>query len=734
MHKTAAMWEGGSSTWECRINSHTPDNNRKQVVVFGWRKKMGLKGVDEPPSDRGVRAPEIGSRRYEAGESIGGEYQVLDVFSGGMGLVYVVNHQKEDIPFILKTLQRPENESERKQFLREAEIWVGLGRHPNIVRARFVAMLDGQIFVAADYVPNTSDRGNTLEAYVGFDGIPAGLLLNWIAQFCHGMAHAQSHGVVAHRDIKPGNLMLTPDNGLCITDFGLARNLTLPSGAIEGVAERRSISGTLPYMAPEQFIAPTAQDLRVDIYAFGITLYELISGSRPFVENDQQALLQQIIREAPKPLKSTLWPICERCLQKSPLKRYKTFGDLLADAEELARRSDVRIPSPPATRTDEEEMVYAKAVSYSAMGRADLALQYSLEYSRIVPEDDRAWTELGRQHLIQNQLKESVEASLRSIDLAPFKTVARNNLGLALNRLGRHDEALGQLRIAASHDPLNTGALLNQVGPLTSLRRPLEAIQVMQKAVRCAPEKASIWSNLGALQMKVGQDVEAEQCLRRALELHPGLHEAKENLGTLMARRARVTSGEGRPDPGHLMAAGRFHDAETELLEQVSENPTDADAWHNLGVIAVRKHREREAIEYFERVVALNPSEVFARTQLVRLRANTRDVDGALRECEELARIPKERLHATLLRAQLLQGIGETSLAIQELEHVVHANPELDQVWFILSEIHEREGRPKESLEAVTKAHAILQKAGGLADNIAMAKERIARLKVSLRL
>jgi tetratricopeptide (TPR) repeat protein len=251
----------------------------------------------------------------------------------------------------------------------------------------------------------------------------------------------------------------------------------------------------------------------------------------------------------------------------------------------------------------------------------------------------------------------------------------------------------------------------------------------MQQAIRVAPEKASIWSNLGALQMKVGQDVEAEQCLRNALELHPGLHEAMENLGTLLARRTGVTSRKGRPDPGNLMAAGRFDEAETELLEQVSENPTDVDAWHNLGIIAVHEHREREAIERFERVVALNPSEGFARNQLVRLRASTGDVDGALRECEELARFPKARLHATLLRAQLLQGLGETSLAIQELENVVQANPELDQVWFILSEIHEREGRLKESLEAVTKAHAVLQKAGGFADNIAMAKERIARLK-----
>lgn len=702
-------------------------------MVFGWRKLLGLKETDDSPSDVGLGASAVEARTYTVGDSIAGEYRVLDIFSGGMGRVYLVSHYKEDTPFVLKTLQRPENETERAQFLREAEIWVGLGRHPNIVRARFVTVLDGQHYVAADYVPNTPDRRNTVEAYVGCTGVPDGLLLTWVAQFCHGMAHAQVQGVVAHRDIKPGNLMLMPDNELRITDFGLARSFTLPSGTVEGVAERRNISGTLPYMAPEQFLAPGELDHRVDIYAFGVTLYELIAGARPFVGASQQALVQQILLGAPKRLRSPLWPICERCLRKVPSARYNSFEDLLTDARDLALQIGFRLPSPPAPRTDEEELTYARAMSYGAMGRPDLALQYALKYSQMVPEDDRAWTELGKQYLVQNQLKDSVEASLRSIQLAPFKSEARNNLGVALHRLDRHDEALAQLRIAASHDPLNTGALLNQAGPLTSLRRPFEVIQVMQQALRIAPEKASIWVNLGVSQMDVGQEVEAEQCFRKALELDPGLHEAKENLSTLIASRTRAPPIGGRPDPGKLMAAGRFGEAETELLERVAENANDVDAWHNLGIIAVHERREREAIERFERVVAIKPGEEFARKQLVHLRAGAGDIVGALRECTELARIPKERLAAALLRAQLLQGIGETSQAVRELKQLVHTNPELDQVWFILSEIHEREGQLLESLEAAKKTLAVLRKFGGHADNITMAEERITRLQAALQ-
>ena len=279
--------------------------------------------------------------------SIAGEYRVLDKFAGGMGFVYLVDRHDEDTPFVLKTLQRQEDDSERAKFLREAETWLGLGRHRNIVRAHFVRILDGQLFVAADYVPNTPDRGNSLQAYVGCTGVPEGLLLTWLAQFCHGMAHAQFHGVVAHRDIKPGNLMLMPDNELRITDFGLARSFTLPSGTIEDAVERRSISGTLPYMAPEQFLAPGALDHRVDIYAFGVTLYELIAGVRPFAEISQQALVSQILIRAPKPLQSPLWAICERCLRKAPSTRYQTFEDLLTDAR---LESESKLPEPAGTQ------------------------------------------------------------------------------------------------------------------------------------------------------------------------------------------------------------------------------------------------------------------------------------------------------------------------------------------------------------------------------------------------
>ena len=84
-------------------------------MALGWRKLFGLKGTDDIRLDDGPHVPAVRLRNYAIGDSIAGEYRVLDKFAGGMGFVYLVKHHSEDSPFVLKTLQRPEHESERAQ-------------------------------------------------------------------------------------------------------------------------------------------------------------------------------------------------------------------------------------------------------------------------------------------------------------------------------------------------------------------------------------------------------------------------------------------------------------------------------------------------------------------------------------------------------------------------------------------------------------------------------------------
>ncbi len=284
-------------------------------MAFNWRRFLGLgeESQDREGRSHGSQEPPPTStgRVYKPGEWIGGEYRVLDVFQGGMGSVYVVSHDELSYPIVLKTLQETNDPNSIRAFRREAETWVNVGFHQNVVKAHYFRFIDGLPFVAAEYIAPDPNGHNSLSDYVGIE-VNESILLRWCAQFCNGMTHAQSHGVIAHRDVKPANLMLDSLGTLKIADFGLARSISLPSGTIEEQSEQATIAGTLPYMAPEQLHSPDQLDQRVDIYAIGVVLYQLLSGAFPFEVTSQERIVQGILRGIPSPLSSQLWPICKR--------------------------------------------------------------------------------------------------------------------------------------------------------------------------------------------------------------------------------------------------------------------------------------------------------------------------------------------------------------------------------------------------------------------------------------
>ena len=148
---------------------------------------------------------------FEVGDWIGGRFQIFDVHEGGMSLVYVVNDQMNGPgPKVvaLKTLRGELLRSRVRisRFATECRLWVQLGEHPNIVRAHSVEVFDGRPYVVLELI-----QGGDLNRWIGTPRLDLGEPLRFGYQFCLGMEHALRQGLHCHRDIKPGNLMVTED-------------------------------------------------------------------------------------------------------------------------------------------------------------------------------------------------------------------------------------------------------------------------------------------------------------------------------------------------------------------------------------------------------------------------------------------------------------------------------------------------------------------------------------------
>ena len=161
-----------------------------------------------------------------------------------------------------------------------------------------------------------------------------------IADVADALEHAHKAGVV-HRDVKPSNLLLSPDGRLSVTDFGLARVLEEPGMTVSG-----EFVGTPAYMSPEQIAAGRLPlDHRTDVYSLGATLYELLTLEPPFRGKSREQVLAQIVQKEPRPPRKLnkrvpvdLETICLKALEKDPDRRYQTAGAMAEDLRRYVNR------------------------------------------------------------------------------------------------------------------------------------------------------------------------------------------------------------------------------------------------------------------------------------------------------------------------------------------------------------------------------------------------------------
>jgi eukaryotic-like serine/threonine-protein kinase len=221
-----------------------------------------------------------------------GDYQIIDVLgAGGMGKVYkvrnIISERVEAMKVLLPNLASDPDLADR--FMREIKVQASL-QHQNIASLHTAQRVDNQLIMLIEFV-----EGQTIEALIRQGPVPVAKAIDYIKQVLLALGYAHSHGVI-HRDIKPANMMLTPAGVVKLMDFGIAklsedRRLTQTGRTV----------GSLYYMSPEQIQGALDLDPRADLYSLGVSLYEMVTLTRPFQGDSDYSIMAAHLNSQPVP-------------------------------------------------------------------------------------------------------------------------------------------------------------------------------------------------------------------------------------------------------------------------------------------------------------------------------------------------------------------------------------------------------------------------------------------------
>jgi eukaryotic-like serine/threonine-protein kinase len=323
-----------------------------------------------------------------------GPYEIQSPLgAGGMGEVYRARDTRLDRTVAVKILPAhlSSNLEAKQRFDREARAISSLN-HPNICTLHDVGHQDGTDFLVMEYL-----EGETLGDRLMKGPLPPEQVLKYGIEICEGLEKAHKSGVI-HRDLKPGNIMLTK-SGAKLMDFGLAKatpaqappvsSLTMtlsgPSGQPQPLTAQGMMLGTFQYMAPEQLEGKEA-DARSDIFALGAVLYEMASGRRAFTGKSQASIVAAILASEPQPISAVqpmsppaLDRVVRTCMAKDPDERWQTAHDVKLQLQWIAEAgSKAGIPAPVAARRRVSQKVAWTAAAVAAAAAIAFAIGFVL--------------------------------------------------------------------------------------------------------------------------------------------------------------------------------------------------------------------------------------------------------------------------------------------------------------------------------------------------------------------
>jgi serine/threonine protein kinase/tetratricopeptide (TPR) repeat protein len=567
-----------------------------------------------------------------------GRYHLVGLLGqGGMGVVYLAEDESLHREVALKVLPADfeKDEERRRRLLREARAAAAV-THPNIAVLHDVGEENGRLYIAMERV-----EGKSLREALGRGRLPVHEAVGIARQVLRGLSRAHEAGFV-HRDLKPDNICVSDEGHVKILDFGLAKRQKVDGAdaALESAetlthataTEAGRLLGTPAYMSPEQARGEAGLSRRSDIFSFGIVLYELLSGKRPFEGRTPADVITSILRDTPPPLSSVdkaiptaLSRIVERCLVKDQEGRYadcKAILDeldgsrvgerpdrgskarsavwmavlgvvgLLVAGAVLWRTRNEFVSSPPSPSAS-----VAPAPRPTAMTDLPLPASKSPEALLAYAQGMQAWRDAnGGQALECFNRAVALDPSLaiahlRAAWLQSFNSPDESLASFARAVQGRNGMSerdrvlLDALEPSLGRKPSNNKLLLEQLYRATE-RYPLDAelfdyiaymdengerrLRAANRATELDPLFANSWQAKGAALVQLGRMEESLQALDHCIAIAPFSADC-------LAERATTYS-----------MLGRCTEMEADLRRAVTAVPRAMPGWHTAWAMALR--------------------------------------------------------------------------------------------------------------------------------------------------
>ena len=630
-------------------------------------------------------------------------YRILGPLGkGGFGAVY----KTEDIQLgnrLLAVKEMGQSSLSQQEIMEAAEnfkseaLLLAALKHPNLPSIYDHFSEVGRWYLIMDFI-----EGETLEEHLSKE--PEGHLsveetLQIGIQLCIVLSYLHSRQPpIIFRDLKPANIMVTPEGHLYLIDFGIARHFK-PGQTRDTIA-----FGSAGYAAPEQY-GKAQTTARSDIYSLGATLHQLLTGIDPSHTPFQFTSLQLQSQPIPLGLESLIMQMLDMNVSKRPTSMIAVKQELQSISTQQTG-GQVNIPQP------------------NTLAQTVTRVANLLPQAQTSPPGSGGTPKIAASlYLKAKRYQEALAAFEQAIRLDPEDASIYNGKGLVLSELKRYQEALAAYEHAIRVNPYFTNAYINKGFVLYNLKRYLEALIPFERAIQLEPTNASAYNLKGLVLNSLKRYQEALAAFEHALQFDPNLAVAYSNKGLVLSNlqqyaEALATIEQAiRLNPsfasaysikvGILLALKRYEEVLTTVEQVIQLDPRNA-AMHNFkGKALLALKRYGEALAAFEHAIRLDPKFAIAYSNKGSVLCNLNRYREALTACERAIRFDLNLAIAYSNKSVALCGLKRYGEAAGACEQAIQLDPNLAIAYHNKGIALRGLGRVKEAQQAIQRAQQL---------------------------